>query len=258
MPYRDDRDIDLTEVNFTRGMLAGLEQRVLLDAFSGYVSAVEGVVNDGKEATVYRCRPKPEVGNGYLAAKMYRARKFRAFGNDARYVDPSRVRDRRLAKAIKQRSRKGRRLSHRMWIDHEWQVLNLLYESGASVPKPYARCNEGILMELIGDGARAAPMLVHVQLTPDEAKATFGAVLRDMEILLDCGLVHGDLSAFNILYEKGRPTIIDLPQAVEVDTVADAWLLFYRDMENICSYFRRQGMILDTLDTATRLWSRVR
>lgn len=85
MPYRDDRDIDLTEVNFTRGMLAGLEQRVLLDAFSGYLSAVEGVVNDGKEATVYRCRPKPEVGNGYLAAKMYRARKFRSFGNDARY-----------------------------------------------------------------------------------------------------------------------------------------------------------------------------
>ena len=101
-------------------------------------------------------------------------------------------------------------------------------------------------------------MRFHVQLTPDEAKATFGAVLRDMEILLDCGLVHGDLSAFNILYEKGRPTIIDLPQAVEVDAVADAWLLFYRDMENICSYFRRQGMILDTLDTATRLWSRVR
>lgn len=165
MPYRDDRDIDLTEVNFTRGMLAGLEQRVLLDAFSGYVSAVEGVVNDGKEATVYRCRPKPEVGNGYLAAKMYRARKFRAFGNDARYVDPSRARDRRLAKAIKQRSRKGRRVSHRMWIDHEWH---------------------------------------------------------------------------------------------EVDAVADAWLLFYRDMENIRSYFRRQGMILDTLDTATRLWSRVR
>ena len=83
MQDRDDGDIDLTEVNFTRGMLGEIEQRVLLDAFSGYVSAVEGVVNDGKEATVYRCLPKPEVCNGYLAAKMYRARKFRAFGNDA-------------------------------------------------------------------------------------------------------------------------------------------------------------------------------
>ena len=93
---------------------------MLLDAFSGYVSAVEGVVNDGKEATVYRCRPREEVCDTYLAAKMYRARKFRAFGNDARYVDPHRVRDRRLAKAIRQRSRKGRHVSHRMWIDHEW------------------------------------------------------------------------------------------------------------------------------------------
>ncbi|MCZ6855235.1 MAG: serine protein kinase RIO, partial [Gammaproteobacteria bacterium] len=156
----------------------------------------------------------------------------------------------------KQRSRKGRHVSHRMWIDHEWQVLNLLYESGASVPKPYARCNEGILMELIGDGAHAAPMLVHVQLTPDEARAVFQAILRDVEILLGCGLVHGDLSAFNILYEKGKPTIIDLPQAIEVDAVADGWSLFYRDLENICSYFRRQGMNLDTLDLATKLWAR--
>ncbi|MCZ6642284.1 MAG: hypothetical protein O7F71_11970, partial [Gammaproteobacteria bacterium] len=65
MRDRDDSDIDLTEVNFTRGMLSGLEQRVLLDAFSGYVAVVEGVVNDGKEATVYRCRPKAGVCNGY-------------------------------------------------------------------------------------------------------------------------------------------------------------------------------------------------
>ena len=113
-------------------------------------------------------------------------------------------------------------------------------------------------MELIGDGGHAAPMLVHVALTPDEAKITLRAVLRDIEILLECGLVHGDLSAFNILYEKGKPTLIDLPQAVEVDSVADAWTLFHRDLDNLFNYFRRQGMVLDTLDTATRLWSRFR
>jgi RIO kinase 1 len=167
--------------------------------FSNYVTSVEGRVNDGKEATVYLCRGRPDVVDAEsLAAKIYRARKFRAFATESRYRNPAKMRDRRMAKAIKERSRVGQRASHGLWIDREWQALNVLFEAGACVPKPYARCEDGVLMEFIGrDGVRA-PALAELRLAPALARAAFERLLVDVEILLDCGLVHGDLSAFNV------------------------------------------------------------
>lgn len=252
-----DDFIDLAGANFTRGVLGDLEQRVVLREFSNYVTSVEGRVNDGKEATVYLCRGRPDVVEAeYLAAKIYRARKFRAFATESRYRNPDKMRDRRLAKAIKGRSRVGLQASRHLWIDREWQALNALFDAGASVPKPYARCEDGVLMEFIGrDGVRA-PALAELRLPRETAQTAFERLLVDVQILLDCGLVHGDLSAFNVLYENDTPRLIDLPQAVEIDETPDAWTLFHRDIENLCRYAAKCGVEVDALDVALRLWSR--
>lgn len=248
----DDGSIDLMGGGFTRGMLADLEQRMLLEVFSKHIDSVEYRINDGKEATVYLCRR----GGDLLAAKVYRARRFRGFANNSEYMDSGRIRDRRLAKAVRQGSRVGRRASQRLWVDREWEALEMLCAAGTSVPRPLEHAPAAVLMEFIGDEAGAAPMLAQVRLGPDEAQRAWGHVLRDLEVMLSCGLVHGDLSPYNLLYHEGRPRMIDLPQAVALDEAVDCWALFCRDVENVSSYFSREGLDVDPLSEAIRLWAR--
>jgi RIO kinase 1 len=92
-------------------------------------------------------------------------------------------------------------------------------------------------------------------LDREAAEAAYRSLKRDVAILLDCGLVHGDLSAYNVLYHAGRPRLIDLPQAVSLDDALDVWTLFHRDMENLGDYFRRQGLPVNALDDAVTIWS---
>jgi RIO kinase 1 len=130
-----------------------------------------------------------------------------------------------------------------------------LFEAGASVPEPVDHGADAVLMEFIGSDGEPAPMLAHVRLTPDEALRAYQALKRDVALMLDCGFVHGDLSAYNVLYQSGRPRLIDLPQAVSLDDALDVWTLFHRDMENLGGYFRRQGLEVDTMADAVALWT---
>ncbi|HEX7035370.1 MAG TPA: RIO1 family regulatory kinase/ATPase [Pseudomonadales bacterium] len=252
----DDSRIDLLDGRIKRGQLAGLEQQFVMDVFAEHVAGVEGLVNDGKEATVYRCRTRPGCGidAAFAAAKVYRGRRFRAFRNNADYLNPKDTRDRRLARAIRKRSRVGTRAAQHRWVGREWEVLAMLHAAGASVPEPYDHAADAVLMELVGSDGVPAPPLAQVRLERAEADRVLADLIRDVEILLDGGLVHGDLSAYNVLYQDGRPRMIDLPQAVDVDGPADAWALFYRDIDNLCGYFRRQGLDTDPLELAMRLW----
>ena len=254
----DEGRIDLLDERFTRGELAGLEQRMILEVFSKHVAVVDGVINGGKEATVYRCRARPGMagGAGYVAAKVYRSRRFRAFRNNADYLDVGGVADRRMAKAIRKGSRTGRRAAHRQWVAREWQVLARLHGAGASVPEPLDQAPDAVLMELIGADGVPAPQLNQVALDAHAARRAFDAVLEDVEILLDCGLVHGDLSAYNILYHEERPRLIDVPQAVDATGPADAWTLFHRDVDNVCRHFARLGVESDAVGLAVGLWAR--
>lgn len=254
----DEGRIDLLADGFTRGQLAGLEQRMIMEVFSKHVAEVAGTVSGGKEATVYLCRTRAErrIAGGYAAAKVYRGKRFRAFRNNADYADSRHVGDRRLAKAIRNRTRVGQRASHHLWVQREWDVLSVLHDAGASVPQPLDVAPDAVLMELIGTDGVPAPQLSHVRLERPEARRALDALLEDVEILLDCGLVHGDLSPYNVLYHDGRPRLIDLPQAVDTTGPADAWTLFHRDVDNVCSHFRRQGVDEDALAVAMRLWRR--
>jgi RIO kinase 1 len=246
---------DLSRPTFTRVSLAAAERQVIEREFSNYVDEVVGMINDGKEATVYLCRARQDVADvDHLAAKMYRARKFRAFSNEATYINTDRVRDRRMAKAMRRKTRQGRDAAHHHWIGREWQMLEELHAAGASVPKPYMQCSDGILMEYIGRGGERAPALAELRLDREEAERAFPMVVRDVEIMLECGIVHGDLSAYNVLYFDGAPRMIDLPQATRIDDAVDAWSLFHRDVVNICEYFGKRGVETDALDLALRLW----
>jgi RIO kinase 1 len=198
------------------------------------VTDIVDVVNDGKEATVYLC----ETTNGNLAAaKIYRAQKFRAFSNAKDYVDTRGIPDRRAAKAIRKGTRRGKSMSQVMWVDREWHALQDLYGAGASVPEPMAHCEIGILMEYLGDRRQAAPTLVEMKLTGERAASAWLDCLRDVEHLLDCDLIHGDLSGYNVLWWQGRPRLIDLPQAVDYRRLGNAFELLHRDIANLAKSF---------------------
>ena len=263
MSYEDHR-IDLIDAAFLRGQLAELEQRVIVDSFRGEVARVIARINDGKEATVYLCEAQPGLtvaGKAlpYLAAKMYRARKFRAFRSDQKYASDRPVRDRRMAKAMRQRTRKGVIENQSQWVDHEWQMLSLLHDAGVAVPVPVARCAAGILMEFIGDqsaaGAAPAPMLSEVRLTETDAAPIWAQLREDIAMMLRCGFVHADLSAYNVLLVAGQPRIIDLPQTIGVSAPA-AFACLERDVANLANYFARSGIRIDVADVVIDLWQR--
>ncbi|HEY6599186.1 MAG TPA: RIO1 family regulatory kinase/ATPase, partial [Pseudomonadales bacterium] len=179
MSSKEINPTDLTRPQFTRGALAAAERGVIEHEFSSYVNEVLGMVNDGKEATVYLCRVRPGVTDAdFVAAKMYRARKFRAFANESTYINPEKMRDRRMRKAIQKRTRRGRDAAHHHWIEREWDALETLHAAGASVPRPYARCGDGILMEYLGHGETRAPALIELALSREEAQRVLPLVIR--------------------------------------------------------------------------------
>jgi len=244
--------------HFVRGDLAAAEREHVLAQFGGQglVTDVLGVVGDGKEATVYACAAHPSVGVDLLAAKVYRADKFRAFRGGRVYAGERTPLDARSKRAMRAKTQAGRAIAHREWIAWEWETLCRLCDAGADVPEPLARSEDAILMELVGDAGGAAPQLRFVELEPAVAREALERLLRNVEVFLDLHLVHGDLSAYNVLWDGGRPRIIDVPQALNLHTHADGYTYLCRDVANLERYFARYG--LDCRGFADRAWRRYR
>ena len=217
----------------------------------------------GKEASVYLCRSGPAIDAPLVAAKVYRPRSLRNLKNDGQYrtgrVDLDEnghaiVRDGDLH-AMAKRTNYGEELRHQSWIAYEYQTLEDLYKVGADVPAPYAMEKNAILMDYIGDPDSAAPTLNTVTLDRDEIRPLFERVIRDIDLLLAKQRIHGDLSAYNILYWDGDITLIDFPQVVQPDSNPAAWNIFLRDVTRICQYFASQGWRQDARSVATDLWT---
>lgn len=221
-------------------------------------------VKGGKEATVYCCRGHPVTGLERIAAKVYRPRIFRAMKNDALYKqgrgildqDAKRVLDRRSLLALKKKTAYGKRLDAAAWCRHEFEALGELHEAGADVPRPLAYAPNAILMEFVGDDVQAAPILQSIRLERDEAERVFARLLENVEILLSRYVVHGDLSAYNVLYQDGDAWIIDLPQTIDALAHPRGFELFARDVDRLCRYFVRQGLEADPMGLALELWQR--
>ncbi len=241
MSYRHYEPVDLARAGFKIHQHQGLEKDNIENAFAGYVDEALGKINDGKEATVYLCRGGESTDNAYLAAKVFKARVFRNFNTDRSYRNLGKHRDRRLAKAMKKGSSKGERAFHKEWIASEWRYLNALFDAGVRVPRPYARSEDGVLMEFIGDADGPAPRLVNCQLEGEALKACADRLYADVEIMMSMHIVHGDLSPYNILY-NGEPVIIDVPQAMELDFASNAFSMAQRDLSNLDVYFEKRGV----------------
>jgi RIO kinase 1 len=212
-------------------------------------------VKGGKEASVYRCRAHPRLGVDLLAAKVYRPRQFRNLRNDALYREGRPLmgtggsgipqRDRRAALAVQKKTEFGAKLLHTSWLMHEYKLLDRLHQAGAAVPRPLAANENTILMTYYGDERRAAPTLNEVTLSSTRAKPLFDEVLRNVRLMLEQGLVHGDLSAYNLLYWEGKVILIDFPQGTLHLLNQSSHFILARDVRRVCEYFARQGVPSD-------------
>ncbi len=252
-----------------------LEQSLLEFYQQRYISDVTALVKGGKEANVYRCAPNPEVFIGWVAAKVYRPKMFRTLRNDAIYrkgravlnIDAQSIKENeeRMARALQKRTDFGRQIEQTSWLMYEYTTLQMLHTIGAAVPRPIAVGVNAILMEYIGDEHRGAPSLHETDIPEAEAPELFAEIIRNIELLLQNNFVHGDLSAYNILYqpadtscgrEKGAITIIDFPQVVNIVGNPNAKKLFQRDVLRVCEYFSAYGLGSAPELLAEELWQK--
>jgi RIO kinase 1 len=214
-------------------------------------------LKSGKEATAYCCSGGATSGAELLAAKVYRPIESRGFRNDAVYQEGrTDAMSRRDRLAYERKTRFGMEMRFGAWVEHEYKTLERLHAAGADVPRPVYRTSEAVLMEFIGDEDGPAPALYQIQLDPDEAPQMFRRLLWNIEKFLACDSVHGDLSAYNVLYHAGRAVIIDVPQSVDPSTNQNAAALLERDISNVCAYFRKAGVRSDPARIASELWMR--
>lgn len=245
------------------------ERQWILDAlgpffFQGVITDVLRLAKGGKEASVYVCAANPGLGVPLLAAKIYRPRKFRNLRNDSLYrtgrqalnADGKLVKDSRALHAMQTGTGKGKEMAHTSWLAHEYTTLQLLHEAGADVPRPFTSGDNVILMEYFGDAALPAPTLNHVTLPADEAGALFSRVLWNIERMLAERRVHGDLSAYNILYWANEICVIDFPQVVNPFENPAAQAIFERDVARVCEYFAGYGLESDAAALAEAIWLR--
>ena len=259
-----------------------------LDSFyhQGLISDVLYLVRIGKEASVYCCRggeflssrlavnsvrrpEEPDLrrlaepaagtdsdGEPLIAAKVYRARQYR-FKNDAVYQEErTRGMKGQALRALAKKTDFGREVQTGSWVNHEFGALQELYQAGCDVPKPLIADADSILMEYIGDEEGPAPQLNRVELNREDAEEQFERTMKNIEVLLACNRVHGDLSSHNILYWDGHVVLIDFPQAVDARFNSQAERLLQRDVDNVCRYFNQYGVGADSWALAHDLWQR--
>jgi RIO kinase 1 len=237
----------------------------------GLITDVLAQIKGGKEASVYCCRANPATGADLLAAKVYRPRMFRNLRNDKMYRQGREIlvaggapagRDAGyIQRAIRSKSAFGLQSAHTSWLMHEFTALERLYDAGAAVPRPIAPSDNAILMSYLGDEQLAAPTLNTVRLGVDEAESLFQELLRNVDIMLQHELVHGDLSAYNILYWApgdawGEMTLIDFPQVINLHTNRKARFILKRDLTRACEYFCQQGVDCNPNAVFNELWKR--
>jgi RIO kinase 1 len=221
----------------------------------GLITGIVRIIKTGKEASVHLCRAHPSTGEDLLALKVYHPLDRRDFRDESIYRDGEWIKERRIRAALEKKTRFGRTLQGAIWVRREWETLRSLAEAGAPVPRPLAATEDAILMTYVGDEATAAPQLRAYRPDPDEAEDLFRQVMRAVELMLYRDVIHGDLSAYNVLVWAGRATVIDLPQAVDPRKNRHAHGLLHRDVARICEHFAHHGVRSSPEQIATDLWN---
>ena len=256
MHHTSEDRVDPTEALLVDERALGVPE---LDTFAqqGLITRIHSRLTSGKEATVYCCRAHPSTNRKFLAAKVYREHAASADRRSGVYFEGrERQMKARTLRAIERGTEFGRQAMAGFWMWAEYDALKRLSAVGANVPRPFSMCGSVVLMEFIGNGEGPAPHLNGIELDEAGARTLFDRLLDNVETLLRANLVHGDLSPYNVLVWKGRPWIIDLPQAVDVRFNRSAFELLRRDIENICTFFAQHGVRSNPANLALDLWER--
>ena len=218
----------------------------------GLVDEVLRPLMSGKEASVYVVR----CGEDIRCAKVYKDASQRSFKKAVQYQEGRKVRSSRRARAMEKGSSFGREQAEESWQNAEVDALYKLADAGVRVPVPYG-CFDGILlMELILDAeGDVAPRLNDIQLTAEQARRDHKTMMQDILRMLSVGLVHGDLSEFNVLQDPQGPVIIDLPQAVDAAANNNAQWMLERDVNNITQYYAQFAPELAATKYAKEIWA---
>ncbi len=217
----------------------------------GLVDEILCQLMSGKEAQVYVVR----CGAAIRCAKVYKAANQRSFKQAVQYSEGRKVKNSRQSRAMGKRTRYGQKESETAWINAEVDALYCLAAAGVRVPRPYGFVDGVLLMELVtGDDGTAAPRLNELTLTDTQAREYHGRIIAEVVRMLCAGLVHGDLSPFNVLVDKEGPVIIDLPQAVNAAGNNSAGMMLERDVDAMAVYFGGFAPELLETDYGKEIW----
>ncbi len=217
----------------------------------GIVDEVLRQLKSGKEASVFVVRS----GDHIRCAKVYKEANQRGFRSHAQYQEGRRVRNSRQARAMEKSSRYGRKEAEEAWQNAEVDALYRLAAAGVRVPQPYGYFDGVLLMELVaGADGQAAPRLNDLEFTPALAEEYHRRLVLEVVRMLCAGVIHGDLSEYNVLVDENGPVIIDLPQAVDAAGNNNACRMLLRDVENLAMYFGRYAPAILTTDYGREIW----
>ncbi|MEA3116072.1 MAG: kinase 1 [Caballeronia sp.] len=218
----------------------------------GLIDEVIGQLMSGKEATVYVVRS----GDSTRCAKVYKDAKQRSFRQAASYREGRTVKNSRQARAMEKGTRYGRQMQEEAWQNAEVDALFRLANAGVRVPQPYI-CTDGVLlMELVVDAqGDVAPRLNDVDMSHARALELHELLLSQVVLMLCAGMIHGDLSEYNILLAADGPVIIDLPQAVDAAGNNEAAAMLQRDVDNLATYFGQFAPELLKASYGKEMWA---
>jgi RIO kinase 1 len=218
----------------------------------GVIDEVIRALKSGKEATVYLVRS----GTQTRCAKVYRDMRQRSFQRRAQYQEGRKMRGSRQTRAMNKSTRFGRSEQEAAWKNAEVDALYRLQAAGVRVPKPYGYFNDVLVMELVTDSeGQPAPRLGEVELSAERARQYHEFLIQQVVRMLNIGLIHGDLSEFNVLVATDGPVIIDLPQVVNAAGNNGALAMLERDVNNIRGTLGRFAPELLTTEFAREMWS---
>ena len=229
-----------------------IPKRLLPLVEDGLIDEVIRPLMSGKEADVFVVR----CGSDIRCAKIYKDSVKRSFKKAAQYTEGRKVRNSRRARAMEKGSRFGRKQQEETWQNAEVDALYRLARAGVRVPQPYG-CFDGVLlMELITDEeGNVAPRLNDVSMSAEQASEDHALVMQYVMRMLCAGLVHGDLSEFNVLVDEDGPVIIDLPQAVDAAANNNARAMLERDIKNMTDYYGLFAPALLDSHYAQEMWA---
>jgi RIO kinase 1 len=218
----------------------------------GLIDEVLFELKSGKEADVFVVR----CGDEQRCAKVFKEARHRSFKQDVMYQEGRKVRNSRRARAMSHRTRYGQKEQEKLWVSAEVDALYTLSAAGVRVPQPMGFVDGVLLMELITDSeGRVAPRLDNVELDAETARRYHDHLIGEVVRMLIAGLIHGDLSEFNILVDAQGPVVIDLPQAVNAAANNSAAMLLVRDVDRLRRHFGRFAPDLQDTDYGKEMWA---